>query len=297
MLNNNLVKVLSKVYRYENSEYDFDKKIDVYQIPDSLSNEQKEILKASNFELNRVREHNHDNIIKELKGIVENAHLEYIVSNMFIKAVGSGFNRGIQSIFSYYFAQNMPLHDFDLLTRKGYRTENTCKICGINKKMWHNDSENLYDLYIGYCRFGGYAEMLLDLKEVLTFKNITATDNEKSVFLKVIEIIENAPNDETPSKLIKRLAKEKCLPGSNNTSRVWIVKCLAELGILKNRYDANYSIMNPFIHYGQKLEWELDIHKNSPSRAEVEFPISAWRGKLGVNRDYVEKIMANAKTR
>ncbi len=294
MLNKDLVKVLSKVYRYENSEYDFDKKVEIYQIPNSLTDKQKELLEASNFELNEIREHNHDKVIKELKRITENPNLEYIVSNLFIKAVGAGFSRGIQPIFSYYFAKNMPLHDFDLLSREGYQTETTCKICGINKNMWHNDSKNLYDLYIGYCRLGGYAEMLLDLKEVLTFTNVTATDNEESVFLKVIELIEKAPNDETPSKLTKRLSKEKCLPGSNNTSRVWIVKCLAELGILKNRYHPNYSIMNPFIPYEQKLEWELDIHKNSPSRADVEFPISAWSGKLGTNREYVEKVMANA---
>ncbi len=295
MLDKNLINVLSKIYKYENSKHDFDKKVEIYQIPNSLTEKQKELLEASNFELNRIREHNHDEVIKELKGITENPDLEHIVSNLFIKAVGAGLKRGIQPIFSYYFAKNMPLHDFNPFIKKGYQIEHTCKICGIKKGMWDNDSKNLYDLYIGYCRFGGYAEMLLDLKEVVTFENITATNDEKNIFLKVIDLIEKAPKDEVPSKLVKRLAKEKCLPGSNNTSRIWIVKCLAELGILRNSYSNNYSIMNPFIPYEQKWEWEKDIHKNSPPRADVEFPISAWRGKLGVNREFVERIMTNTE--
>lgn len=294
MLNKDLIKVLSKIYKYENSDFDFDKEVDIYQKPNSLTEKQKELLKASNFELNKIGEYEHDGVVKELKAISESPNLERIVSNLLIKAVGAGFNRGIQPIFSYYFAKKMPFHDFDLFTRKGFETENICKTCGIKKKVWGNDSENLYHLYIGYCRFGGYTEMLLDLKEIVTFEDVAATIDEKNTFLKVIDHIEKAQNNETPSELIKRLSKERCLPESNNTSRVWIIKCLAELGILKNSYNNNYGIMNAFVPFEQKLEWELDLHKNSPARADVEFPISAWRGELGVNREFVERLMANA---
>lgn len=294
MLNKDLIKVLSKIYKQDNSEYDFDKEVDIYQEPNSLTEKQKELLESSNFELNNIRKYEHDNVIKELKRIIESPNLEYIVSNLFIKAVGTGFHRGIQPIFSYYFAKNMPFHDFALFTGEGFETENTCKTCGIKKKVWCNDSENLYDLYIGYCRFGGYTEILLDLKEVLTFEDVVATQDEKNTFLKVIDLIEKAPNNETPSELIKRLSKEQCLPQSNHTSRVWIIKCLAELGILKNSYDSNYSIMNAFVPFEQKLKWESDLHKNAPARADVEFPISAWRKELGVNREFIERLMANA---
>ena len=66
------------------------------------------------------------------------------------------------------------------------------------------------------------------------------------------------------------------------------------MGILKNKYDLEYSIMNPFIPYKEKYEWEMDIHKSAPARADVEFPISGWSGELGVNDKIVEKILANA---
>ncbi len=294
MLNKDLINALSKIYTIDNSTYDFDKKIRIYKKPDNLTEKQINILEQSNFEVNKVEIYDHNEVVKELKNISENTPLEHIVSNLFIKAVASNFKRGIQPIFSYYFAKNMPPHDFSLFMRKGFKTTGDCRICGIKKNIWQNDSENIYDLYTGYCRLGGYTEILLDLQEVLTFEDITISNDEKNTFLKVIETIEKAPKSETPSELIKRLSKDKSLPGSNNTSRNWIMKCFAELGILKNKYDSNYSIINSFVNYEQKFEWELDMHKNSPARADVEFPISAWRGELGVNRNIVEKLLDNA---
>ncbi|MBW8245056.1 hypothetical protein K1F50_19785 [Muricauda oceani] len=294
MLNKELIKVLSKIYRYENSKYDPEKKIDVYRHTDQLAPQQQEHLEASNFEPNRITKYEHNEVVNELKNIIENHNLEYMVSNLFIKAVGAGFNRGIQPIFSYYFAKNMPLHDFKPCSANVLEQNNVCRVCGIQDTVWSNDSKNLYDLYIGYCRFGGYSEILLDLKEILTFEGVIATDDEKNTFLEVLDIIEKAPRDETPSGLLKRLSKERCLPKSNNISRTWIVKCMAELGILRNSYDNDYSIMNAFVPYEQKLEWELNIHKSSLPRADVEFPISSWQGELGINRALANKIIDNA---
>lgn len=294
MLTNETLKILSRIYRYENSEYDFEKKVYFFHKPDTLNANQIEFLKSIDFELNRITEYEHDVVINELKSIVKIPDLEYIVSNLFIKAIGSGFNRGIQPIFSYYFAKNMVDHGFEKITKEGFEKENICKSCGLHKKKWINDSETRFHFHIGYCRLGGYAEILLDLKEVPKFKLNVATIDEKNIFYKVLDVIEKAQMDETPSGLIKRLSKERCLQKSNNTSRTWIVKCLAELGILRNSYDENYSIMNAFVPYDQKLEWELNIHRNSPARADVEFPISAWRGALGVNRTIANKIIDNA---
>ncbi len=294
MLNKDLIKVLSKIYKHQNSEYDFEKEVKKYKIPDSLTERQKEILAKSKFELNNIKDYSHNDVIPRLKKISENSALEAVVSNLFIKAVGSGFNRGVQPIFSYYFSKNMPQHSFQQFVKEEYQTEGICKVCGINETICQNDNENLYDLYIGYCRLGGYTEILLDLEEILKFNEPKATGKEKESFLNVIDIIEKASKDETPSALIKRLSKEKCLPGSSATSRTWIVKCLAELGILRNKYDLSYSIMNSFITYEQKFEWELDIHKNSPARADVEFPISGWRGELGLNKEIVDRIISNA---
>ena len=294
MLDKQLIKILSKVYKHQNATYDYDRKINTYQPPQSLTAKQQELLQSSDFNLNHIVKYTHDEVIQGLAEIIQHPFLERIVTNLLIKAVGSGFHRGIQPIFSYYFAKHMPQHTFEKLTKQGIETSQNCRIYGIEAESWQNDSENLYHLYIGYCRLGGYSEVLLDLKEVVTFKDYEATEEEKQTFMQIVDIIANAQATETPSELLKRLSKEKCLPNSNLTSRTWLIKCFAELGILKNELAIDYSIMNAFTTYEQKLEWELALHKKYPARAEVTFPISAWRGHIGINKNIAEEIVAKA---
>lgn len=135
------------------------------------------------------------------------------------------------------------------------------------------------------------------MKEVLTFKNIKATKNDIEVFKRLIETIDKATENETPTKLLNRISKEKILPNSNHTSRTWLIRILAELGIIKNKLIDNYSLLNGFVPYHQILEWEEQLHSEAPNhRTEVNFPISAWRGKLGVNHIIVEQILAKVES-
>lgn len=71
---------------------------------------------------------------------------------------------------------------------------------------------------------------------------------------------------------------------------------MAELGIMRNKLIDNYSSLVGFTPYYQKLEWENQLHNEAPNhRIEVNFPISAWRGKLGVNHKMVEQLLTTAK--
>ena len=291
MTDEKIVKLLSKVYLHSNKEsYDFDKKISSYKLPDNLKEKDILLLENSGFEINKIEHYQHDNVVKELRKIVTENDFELIVFNLFIKAIGKGFHRGLQPIISYLFAKNIPEHKFEPFNDEKFR--NPCKICGLPKDNWENDGKNLHDLYIGYCRIGGYSETLLDLKEVLTFENVKATKNDIEVFNRLIETIGKATENETPTDLLNRISKEKILPNSNNTSRTWLIKILAELGIIKNKLINNYSLLNGFVPYHQFLEWEKQLHNEAPNhRTEVSFPISAWRGKLGINHKIVEQIL------
>jgi hypothetical protein len=40
-----------------------------------------------------------------------------------------------------------------------------------------------------------------------------------------------------------------------------LVKCLAELGIFKNKYNSSCSFIGKVVPYGQKFEWEIDLHE------------------------------------
>lgn len=292
MTDEKIIKILSKVYLHNNQEnYDFDKKFGKYKLPDNLREKDILLVESSGFEINKIQHYQHDNVVEKLKKIATENDFEEIAFNLFMRAIGSGFHRGLQTVVSYLYAISIPEHKFEPFHDEHFR--NPCKICGLPKENWENDGKNLHDLYLGYCRIGGYTEMLLDLQEVLTFENIKATKNDIEVFKRLIVTIDKATENETPTDLLNRISKEKILPNSNNTSRTWLIRILAELGIMKNKIIDNYSLLNGFVPHYQILEWEEQLHNEAPNhRTEVNFPISAWRGKLGINHLIVEQILA-----
>ncbi|MDO4728670.1 MAG: hypothetical protein Q4B43_06665 [Bacteroidota bacterium] len=81
---------------------------------------------------------------------------------------------------------------------------------------------------------------------------------------------------ETPSALEKRLSQAKLLPKSTSISSAWLIRILAELGILPNAMVENYSIMNAFYsHELREKQYEILFDKAPNHRVEVHFPISA----------------------
>ena len=297
MLDNTTIKILSKVYTHSNEEtYDMKKQISTYKAPKELKEKEKLAFENSGFIINTIKHYTHDDTLIRLRKIVDdNPHLEALTYNLLIKAVATGFHRGLQPIISYLFAKHTPKHTFVPLGDDEYNC-NTCKICGLPKASWENDGKNLYDLYIGYCRIGGYMEALLDLEEVISFEPIHVSNEEIAIFKHLIDFIDNAPEKETPTELLMRISKEKILPKSNTISRTWLLRILAELGVMKNKLDPNYDTLRHFVSYEQKYQWELRLHDEAPNhRSEVNFPLSAWRGNLGINQVLVESIIATAK--
>lgn len=96
MIDEKIIKLLSKVYSHSNEEsYDFDKNVSRYQIPSNLKEKDILLLENSNFEINKIVHYQHDNVVKELKKIVTENDLELMVFNFFIKAIGTGLHRGL----------------------------------------------------------------------------------------------------------------------------------------------------------------------------------------------------------
>ncbi len=298
MIEKKLNRILQKIYSYENSELHRDKDFWTYSIPENLKKSEKELLAKSNFEINQIVHYSHDEVISKAKEIIETTpNLEKKVCNLFLHSLGKGFYRGIQPIFSYYFIKNLPAHKYEKfkISEQDYRA-NFCNICQIKNEEWDNKSENISDLYIGQARLGGYPDLLVDLEEIITFEDILADKEDIQIFKNLLDCIERAEDKETAPKLVKRISKEKILPNSNDVSRTWTIKCLAELGILKNPYQQDYSIMNSFYDFKTKNSWEEDIMNKVSTRLRIEmqFPYSAWRGALGINREFAEKIIENA---
>ncbi|WP_158960719.1 hypothetical protein [Myroides fluvii] len=292
MIDPKLIKILSKVYLHQNTvAYDSDKQVYTYQLqPDNVKEKDLSLLAASGYEVNQIEHYQHNQVVQNLRTIVNQEGLEAKIYHLFIQAIGTGFHRGLQPIISYGYAKHLPDHHFEPFEEDAFR--NPCKICGLPKDNWENEGKNLYDLYIGYCRIGGYTETLLDLKEISTFDSIKASKDDIAVFKKLIACIEQATEKETPTDLLQRISKAKILPNSNSTSRTWLLRILAALGILNNKLVEDYSMLHRFSPYHQVRAWEEQLHQEAPNhRTEVNFPLSAWRGKLGINHEIVNHIL------
>lgn len=288
MYDKKIIKILNKIYSYSNNyNYDHNNKTYTFHIPEKLSENEKMLLNQSGLEFNKIEYFEHDSTIKKLKMLSQLPEMEDKVNALFIKAIGQGFHRGLQPIISYAFAKNVPEHDFTPI-EKGEREllEATwpCKVCGLPRSSWENSSCNLFHFYIGYCRLGAYHEILTDLEEIQHFSKENIQPEDLSVFKQLIEIIQLAEPKETPSELINRISKAKILQGSNLTTRAWLIRILAELGILKNELAPEYSVYFNFLGHDEFLKLEKIVYAQAPNhRSEVSFPISLWRGGSGIN--------------
>jgi hypothetical protein len=298
MLDEKLIKVLAKIYQEKNkTEWDNQKMVGSFTVPAAMAEKDRALLQQSDFKINDIAHHQHDEAVAKLKQIAALPHIEKLVFNLFIEAIGTGNRHGLQPIFSYLFAKHIPAHIYSSYTNDKLRFNNNerpCRICGIMHNEWRNNSQDLYHFYIGNHATHASFGLQIGLNEAQAFCNKAASKSSIAIFNQLIDFIEKSEQNDTPTVLLDRLSKAKILPKSNSMTRVILLRILAQLGILPNKFEANFSLANQFVSYSQTMAWELQLHDEAPNmHSEVNFPISAWRGNLGVNRKIAQEILQN----
>ncbi|EGF10611.1 hypothetical protein HMPREF9123_1682 [Neisseria bacilliformis ATCC BAA-1200] len=137
-------------------------------------------------------------------------------------------------------------------------------------------------------------QLIKTLAKIYRWENQNDEDDgnpeETAVFHRLLDTVRSADANETAHALIKRLGSEKILPGSNETDRTWLVRILAEPGVLPNRLAPDYSILHAFYPYDQIRRYEDELHSRLPARADPVFPASAWHGAPGINEGIVREL-------
>src|SRR5699024_712986 len=111
------MRVLRKLYKYENSQYDPERKVSLYQL-DILSDKEQTLLSYA-------------------------THKRYL--DAFIAGVGGSYLRGRSVLGAFHKLQNLPLHDYE--EKPQYAC---CWICSDGDQQKHiNDSYFQYCLYYG----------------------------------------------------------------------------------------------------------------------------------------------------
>lgn len=279
------MRVLRKLYKYENSQYDGQRKVSIYNL-DTLSEKEQIILSESNWQPN-VIEHcdDHTDIITKLHSLKNEPSLtQQRCLDAFVAGVGGSYLRGRSVLGAFHKLHTLPIHDY--LEKKQYAC---CWICSdYNKLQYINDSYFQYCLYYGNSYTGNALYAYLNLKHLLTVEPVIPTDNDKKIFNQLLDLLRIAPVDETPGRFEKRLNESKLISGDRYTKR-GILHSLALIGVIPNQFIS--LSLDTWNNFGDISITEQQLN-NTKGRSDMEMPWAGWKGSLKIDEEKAAEYFA-----
>ncbi|WP_332873115.1 hypothetical protein [Proteus vulgaris] len=275
-----IMRVLRKLYKYENSQYDPERQVSLYHF-DVLSEKEKNILLEANWQPNIIEKFaDHSDVINQLHRLKNNPLLtQKRCLDAFVAGVGGSYLRGRSVLGAFHKLQNLPLHDYD---EKPQYT--CCWLCSDSNQQKHiNDSYFQYCLYYGNSYTGNPSYAYLNLKHLLTVSPVSPTQADKETFKQLLHLLRNAPEDETPGKFEKRLNEAKLISGDKYTKR-GILHSLALVGVIPNTFIS--LSLNSWTNFGDITIAENQLN-NTKGRSDMEMPWAGWKGNLKIDEDKV----------
>lgn len=195
------------------------------------------------------------------------------VTGAFMAGVGGSAPRGLQPLISYAFARHVPAH-------AAAGTRDVCETCSIEKEAEVDRTEALLRYHLGFLWNELPTGWVLDLEELAELGPPRPTDADRATFAALLDAIAEAPDDCTPGRLEKELARRKILPRSRDKyQRYGILEALGEVGVLPNPLVAPW--WDRFEPSSQRILASSKL-RGSP-RSDIVLPFGAWRGALGVD--------------
>jgi len=300
-LDETLFKILKKIYykkqyvkdekgyqiRIETGdEFDCDTKTTQYSTA-NLTQAELSYLQKNGYPFNQIIHATHDDTIKKLKEIIKhpNVSLENLTA-----AYISGFYsypRGRQPIISYLFASAVPVHSF-----VNRHNQAVCEICAVNKEFWLEAGNEIFRNYWGYSWNEIRNDFYLDLDEFSQLPPRLPTQEDLRIFWSVIDLIGNAPADETVGKLEQRISKAKLIPNCEKYRLRGQLIALSELGVMPNRF------VKPLYDGFTDFETQCEISRKAPGnpRSDVVLPLSGWRGEYGICKERLNEVFGAFRT-
>lgn len=288
-MDSKMLRVLKKLYHYENKDYDAERKVSIYKTT-TLTSAEQELLQASGWVANDLQDIRHNEIIgKLIEQSLNDLFSWESIANAFVAGVGGSYRRGISALGSYHTMIHTRHHDYAEAER--FRA---CKVCAFSYSAegWDNLSFIRYAMHLGSnysgTSLGAYVDMS-EFAQILEQGPILPTEQDKQMFSQLLHSIDRADVSETPGQYEKRLTAEKIIKGSSGIRR-GILQSLATVGVVPNRlvelapdrWTDKEAIIN--------AEYELD---NTKGRSDMEMPWAGWQGRLGVDWDKARAIFGD----
>lgn len=281
------LKILQKLYHYQNSDYDATRQVSIYR-EEVLTPDERERLQQDHWKINDIILIEHNTLIQSIRVWGQNEQLSLKrASAEFIAAVGGSYPRGMTTLHSTLFAQTVPEHDYQPARRLI-----ACGVCGFSTsnvtphdEHWSNIASIRNSLYQGRL-YHSVIGVYTDLQERLTLPAISPTEEDISIFRNLLHHLDQAHEYETPGSYEKLLTAAKLIKG-NAGSRRDILQTLAIAGILPNSQISLSPLT--WTSFEDIVDPEVNLN-NTKGRSDMEMPWAAWQGKLGVNWDQARQL-------
>lgn len=288
-MNPKLLRVLKKLYKYPNYQYDREREVSLY-MTETLTSEEQELLHHSGWVPNEIKLISHDDINERLRALQDHSEPSWnTITGAFIAGVGGRYPRGISPLISYYVMRHTKAHAYE--EPENFRM---CKVCGFrhSEEGWENVSWIRYAIHLGniYGKspLGAYID-LTELADSLKKEPAVPDAQDIAIFQELLRSLDDASKEETPGKYEKRLTAMKLVKGTAGTRR-GILQSLAMVGILPN-------IIIPldfrtWSNAEDLAKGELALN-NTKGRSDLEMPWAGWQGNLGVDWDKARALFGD----
>ncbi len=262
---NRAISILKKVYHHTNTDYETQYKGIVGYKTDFLSEKEWSVLKKADLVPNKIEKYTHDGLVASFLKLGTNNKLTLdFAVNLFIKGLTGEFPRYRQTLISFLYLQNISEH-----TYMPSEDSRNCSVCGLPDEVTEDKTHNLYTYYLGHSWNEQPQCFVAELEDILQYSKSEMTEADKEILVKLLLLINQAHENETPSQLEKRIGKEKLLPKTDRYKRYGVLQTLAILGILPS---------------------EKERENLQPARSDIVMPLAGWRGRFGVNFKKAEEI-------
>lgn len=281
------IKILQKLYHYQNGHYDATREVTIYQ-EDILTAQERQQLQQDQWKINDIIAVDHDSLIQCIRtwGQHEALSLER-ASAEFVAAVGGSYPRGMTTLHSTLFAHRIPHH-----TYQPARRLLACGVCGFSEhtatpdhKNWENTASIRYSLYQGRL-YNNVIGVYTDLEERILLPAISPTEEDITIFRNLLQHLAQADKDMTPGSYEKSLTGIKLIKGNAGIRRD-ILQSLSFAGILPNsQIQLDHTTWTSFEDI---VDPEMNLN-NTQGRSDMEMPWAGWEGQLGVDWEKAHQL-------
>jgi len=278
-----LKRVLNKLYKYQNSQYDAERSVSIYD-DGILSDKEKTVLAEQQWTCNNIMYFSgHDDALQKLQSLKEATELteERIVAT-FIAGVGGSYLRGRSVLSAWSKLKSLHMHSY--VEKPAYRC---CWVCAdFDKPNYENEAYFQYCLAVGNSYSSTPTHAYMNLASLVNQPIAQPTKEDKQTFIALITLLREASDDETPGQFEKRLTATKIIRGDVYTKR-GLLDALARIGVVPNQFiDLND---NEWTDFGDIVSCENQL-KNTKGRSDMEMPWAGWKGHLKVNEERLQQL-------